>query len=290
MVNVSKQAEAEYQYDWQNPNLKSFDFGRMMGRTFRGAKHCGKTFWLPVLFLFGIPGFLIALWPIFLPDGAYSELLTNGDFEAFGGFLTPITGTISVLIYFAFIVISSILYVALSHNVFGFYNDNAPSSRESFQRGTSRVWGTIGAMIIFMFGITIGLFLLIIPGILLMLGWYLISPILAMEDKGPMETLSRSWELSKGSKRWILLFFIVLTIISLVLTTVFSLISLPFGNQALALLEGGSTTFWIMNAISSALTQVFVLFITVAGLTSIYYEIREMKEGVNQDKLSAVFD
>ncbi len=290
MTENSDQPRTEYQYDWQNPNLKKFDFGRMMSRTFRGALYCAKQFWLPVGLVLGIPTFLISLWPMLLPNGVYGEFITGGGFDGFEGAFTPFIIVMTILIYLAFIAVTAILYIALSHNIYGFYNESAPSFRESWRRGVSRIWVTIGSSILFLMGAILGLIIFIIPGLLLVLGWYLITPIIAMEQKGPIDSLARSWNLSSGSKRWILLFFIVLVVISLIIQTVFSLIALPFGNQTLALLEGGTTMFWILYAIGAALSQIVILFLTVAGLTSIYYEIRDLKEGVGQERLSAVFD
>jgi len=290
MVDTSNQSGGDYQYDWQNPNLKKFDFGRMMSRTFRGALYCAKAFWFPLLLLFGVPTFLMSLWPLLLPDGAYNDLITNGDFDGFADIFTPVVIIGAIILYLAYIAITAILYVAISYNIYGFYNDNIPSFKASWQRGLSRFWVIIGSMILFLLGVMFGFILLIIPGLLLMLGWYLATPILAMEDTGPVDTLARSWNLSKGSKRWILLFFVVLGVISAILQTIFGLIAMPFGNQALALLEGGSTIFWVLSALGAALSQFFIMFLTIAGLTSIYYEIRDLKEGVSQDRLSAVFD
>jgi len=287
---ISNQENSAYQYDWQNPNLRKFDFGRVMGRTFQGALHCAKSFWVPLFLIFGLPMFLISLWPMLLPAGAYGDLLSGGGFEGFEDLFSPVLVTSVCVIYLLYLFIYAILYIAISHNIFGFYNGNVPSFKQSIKRATSRLWVAIGATILFGLGVMFGLLLFIIPGILLMLGWYIVAPVVAVEDKGPLESLSRSWEMSKGSKRWILLFFVVLVVISAVSQAIFSLIALPFGNQTTALLEGGTTTFWVLNAIAATMAQFIVLLLTVAGITSVYYEIRDVKEGAVQESLSAVFD
>jgi len=288
--STGNQPSGEYQYDWQNPNLKKFDFGRMMSRSFRGAIYCGQRFWLPLILIFGIPYFLVNLWPMFLPDGVYGDLITGGDLDGLAEFFEDLNLTLLAFGYIIFLVFSLILYVAMSHNIFGFYNDQTSSFKESIARGLSRFWVTLAASILFMLGLALGMLLFIIPGIILLLGWYIMTPVIAVEDNGPVASLSRAWDLSKGSKRWVLLFFVVLMIVSAVLQALFALIALPFGDATTALLEGASNTYWIVNAIGATIAQIFIFLLTVAGLTSIYYEIRDVKEGVSQDKLSAVFD
>lgn len=290
MVDRPTQPEPAYEYDWQNPNLKKFDFGRVMGRMFQGALYSAKNFWLPVLFILGIPVFLIGLWPMLLPDGAYDDILSGVGIEGIQDIFTPVLLIVGGLIYLIYLIVMTVLYIAIAHNVYGYFTQSPPSFKQSLQRGLSRFWVTIGASILFILGVMLGTVLFIIPGILLLLGWYLMVPIIALEDKGPVETLSHSWTMSKGSKRWILLFFVVIGVISAILSVIFSLIAMPFGNASSALLEGGTPIFWLLNSFGAALAQIVTLLLTIAGLTSIYYEIQFVKYGVVHDSLSAVFD
>ena len=103
-----------------------------------------------------------------------------------------------------------------------------------------------------------------------------------MEDKDVVETLSRSWTMSRGSKRWILLFMIVMFVVSLIIQTVFSIVALPFESQV--------TLYAIVSVLTYALSQVVSLMLTGAGVSAIYYEIRDVKEGAVQETLSTVFD
>ena len=48
-------------------------------------------------------------------------------------------------------------------------------------------------------GITIGLFLLIIPGLLLITAWCLIVPAIVLEGAGPFNAFGRSWQLVRAS-------------------------------------------------------------------------------------------
>ena len=54
----------EYEYDWQNPNKKSFDVGRVVSNTFGVLKNNLVPFILLTFFGTGIPMMLFSMWPI----------------------------------------------------------------------------------------------------------------------------------------------------------------------------------------------------------------------------------
>jgi len=188
----------------------------------------------------------------------------------------------SVILAFGYIAIYIMLYIAISHNTYGFFSGSAPSFNESLRRGRLRFWTTIGASLLAGIGIIIGSIFFILPGILLTLGWYLVMPILAMEDKSAVETLSRCWEMSRGSKRWVLLYIIVMLVVALIIQSVFSIITLPFAFDV--------KLYLIVSVLASILSQAVNLTLTAAGGAAIYYEIRDVKEGAVQETLSTVFD
>ena len=161
---VAGQQSSTPQYDWQNPNLKKFDFGRVMGRTFQGALHCGKESWLSLLTWFGLPMFIVSLWPLLLPDGAYGQLITGGGFEGFEDIFTPAVIIGAGLAYLVFIAIYMLLYIALSHNVYGFFNGSTPSFQESFRRGRARFWTTLGSSILFFNWHNVGILIVVYTG------------------------------------------------------------------------------------------------------------------------------
>ncbi len=59
----------------------------------------------------------------------------------------------------------------------------------------------LGLTIVLSILISIGLVLLIIPGIIMLLVWFVAVPVLIIEDKGVFDSMSRSGELTKGN-RW----------------------------------------------------------------------------------------
>ncbi len=70
-------------------------------------------------------------------------------------------------------------------------------------------------------GITIGFFLIIIPGLILMTFWSVGSPAIVAEGRGPIEAFGRSWELVKG-QAWTVFGVIVVVAILLILAGIVS--------------------------------------------------------------------
>ena len=62
------------------------------------------------------------------------------------------------------------------------------------------------------------------------------------------------------------------------------------GDPTTVMLEGGSFSYYVLNAILTALGQVFATLINAVGVAAVYYEIRQIKEGIGAENLAAVFD
>jgi hypothetical protein len=132
----------------------------------------------------------------------------------------------------------------------------------------------IGLGILMTLGIMLGLVLLVIPGLILALMWIVSSPVMMAEDKGIIDSLKRSAELTKGSKRWILLLFVVYMVIASVL----GLFMMPF---AFAGTVGVTIVGLIINTLTGAIQG--------TGIAAIYVDLRIVKEGGNTDALANVF-
>lgn len=132
----------------------------------------------------------------------------------------------------------------------------------------------IGLGILMTLGIMLGMLLLIIPGLILALMWIVASPVMMAEDKGIIDSLKRSAELTKGSKRWIVLLFVVYIIISMIL----GLLMVPF---AFAGTVGVMVVGLIINTVTGALQG--------TGIAAVYVDLRLAKEGRNTDALANIF-
>jgi hypothetical protein len=141
-------------------------------------------------------------------------------------------------------------------------------------RALKKLLPLIGLGIVMGIGIGFGLLLLIIPGVILYLMWIVATPVMMAEDRGIIDSLKRSAELTSGSKGLIF----VLLLIFVVLATVFGLLVAFVGSL--------STIFLVLvtlaiNTINGALQA--------AGVASIYVDLRTAKEGTDSSALAEIF-
>jgi hypothetical protein len=128
-------------------------------------------------------------------------------------------------------------------------------------------------------GVGFGLMLLIIPGLVLMLTWAIVVPVLVAERPGILASFSRSGELLRGARwRLLLLFSIVFVAWSL------------FGGMgqgfALASVTSGAR---IGSIIIQALVATLTGAMGAAGLSTIYHQLKSEREGLVGEDLEAVF-
>jgi hypothetical protein len=84
-------------------------------------------------------------------------------------------------------------------------------------------------------GVTIGLVLFVVPGLILITFWSLGAPAIVVEDEGPIGAFGRSWRLVRG-QAWSV-FGVLLSILLIVIAAqlVLTLIAVPIGDAALVL-------------------------------------------------------
>jgi hypothetical protein len=148
---------------------------------------------------------------------------------------------------------------------------------ESFRR----VWGDFGSLfgVVFLNGlaITMGLILLIIPGIYLLCRLLVCIPAALIENRGPRESLGRSFELTRGSAGR----SFVIVILSVVLTyAAILLLSLPLGFLVASNFRDPSMLrlFGAMTQIASSIATILVSPVLLIATSVFYYDLRVRKE------------
>jgi hypothetical protein len=97
---------------------------------------------------------------------------------------------------------------------------------QTLSAATSLIAPVAVASILAGIGITVGLFLLIIPGLFLITAWCLIVPTIVLEGAKPFDAFGRSWQLVKGAF-WnvfgiLVMVFLILFAVDIVLGLIFS--------------------------------------------------------------------
>ncbi len=119
----------------------------------------------------------------------------------------------------------------------------------------------IGFGILFGIGVAVGLFLLVVPGLILLTFWSVGAPAIVVEGIGPVDAFGRSRRLVRGSGWPVFGVLILVSLIVLVIGLALGAIANPIGN--------GEVSTWIASVISGTITApIFALAVTV-----LYYDL-----------------
>ena len=151
----------------------------------------------------------------------------------------------------------------------------APSLTDAYRWGLSRLWKVFVVSLMSGILIGLGLILLVIPGIILIMGFEVVYPLATLENESAVGVLERSWQLTRGHRWHIFVVLFVLLIGNLVLNF---LISIPLG-----IVGALAVPVWPLAAAVAVLTDIISVIFTVASLV-IYLSIIESQppEVVNE--------
>lgn len=247
--------------------IQHLDIGRVLQNT------VGVIRRNPLIFL-GL-SFLIVALPQALIQLATGVSTTGGDATAvLEMFSSPsiIAGTAGgwLLVMILSVLLQATFIIATVKDL----NGQQVSLGECVGQAIVKLLPLIGLGILMTLGIMLGMILLIIPGLILALMWIVASPVMMAEDKGIIDSLKRSAELTKGSKRWIVLLIVVYVVIAMVL----GLLMIPFAFA-------GTATIMVVGLIINTLTGA----LQGTGIAAVYVDLRIVKEGGNTDALANVF-
>src|SRR4051794_1697189 len=150
------------------------------------------------------------------------------------------------------VIIGAIVQGVLTRATVAEYEGHRATLAECLRAALPVILPLIAVGLIFGFGIAVGMFLLVVPGIIIMLMWAVAGPAVVVERDGVMMALTRSQELTKGARWKILGLFLVLGALYLVIFMLLSAVGLSSLNAASA---QGLTT---MNLVGSVLSAVIM--------------------------------
>ncbi len=153
--------------------------------------------------------------------------------------------------------------------------------RRTFGRAL-RLWPFgIAVTLLAWIGIGIGLLVLIVPGLVLLLNWFVVLPVLAAEGATVLGSFERSAALVQGM-RWRLLLLLLLAGVAWMF---FLMLTGMLAGVVTVTVGGGG---WPVGAVQVIGTTLSGLLVPV-GVAAVYHEVRSAKEGQGSEDLAAVF-
>ena len=218
--------------------------------------------------LIGIPYILISLWSVSSVADLQAQAQTGSVPRGFYGMIA-VGGII-------FLLTNTLSQAAINYGTFQDLRGQKASFGDCLGRGLAMLPRVVIAAILASLGITIGFMLLVVPGIILLLMWWVFVPAIVVEGVGIFESFGRSRALTSGH-RWAILGLLVLVGIAQ------WLVSLVLGFVGAAL---GVIAAEIINVVVALGFGAFASVLSAVG----YYYLRAEKEGIVIDDIARVFD
>lgn len=254
----------------------SFDFGRVMQRTFKVISENLAVFALSALVLVSAPAFIGTTlgWREQMAGNYFSPAMLLGTL------VTMIGGLV--------------LQGLVVHTVVARLNGRSVTFNDQLAVGARFVLPLLGLGILQALGIAIGMLLLIVPGIILAIVWSVSAPSLVVEKRGVFESFQRSRDLTRGHRWSIFGLFLIYMVISMIVGFVAGAVGMAAGVTGFRAAAAGSvaalTPMIVVSTFLSSIVNGAQSVVIAAGVASIYYELRATKEGVAPEHMAAIFD
>ena len=273
-------------------DLRPMTLAELLDRTFSLYK---KNFWL-FAGIMTVPALLALIFQVansvlnapFLKPLSPGAVRTGAAAVPNPAALGPFFGAL-----FLFLFIFMIIY-AMSHAATVFAVSDLYLCRETNIRSSYfRVWGKILRVILVVFltylCIWVGLIFLIIPGIIVGCRTACGIPAAMLEDRGPMNALNRSWELTKGFAFQIFVIFLMVVALTYAGAAIFTF---PFTLMIISAAKDGTVPFWpsMLQHLGSFISTVLVGPVGTIAYTLMYYKLRVRKEAFDLTHLMQSMD
>jgi hypothetical protein len=249
----------------------SINIGRIFGRGFDALGRNALVFFPLAVLLGGLPSFVSQYWVMSQTMGGPIVIGSPGlwflTFTLFGMFVPIATGAL-LQGFVALMVIRQI--------------DGRPAeAASSILAGLNMVVPLVVLSILVGLIVTIGLLLVVVPGLILYLVLIVAVPAMVAERSGVMRSMVRSEALTSGSKGMIFLVVLLLYL----LTIPINLVAGTLGPPAIDIFGPG----FVAPALTGAVAETFRSALHAAIVVSLYVELRRVKEGSGEDALAEVF-
>jgi hypothetical protein len=259
-------------------SAEDFRMGRVVSRLFE-ALLANPVPFLALTALLTIPSLLLSLYTITNVTQTMGVTPAGGIAPGGMGRFIEVTGS-AALVYLVF---TFLLQAALTQGTISWLNGEKPSVGQSLSVAVKNFLPLVAIAILAGLGWMLGSLLLVVPGIIVALMWSVVVPVKVVEGTGITESFGRSRALTKGFRGRIFLLFLAYFVVAMILGfAVRPLLGISMLPKPGELSVGYILVDWILRVVLTAITAV--------GATSIYYELRLVKEGIGAQQMAAAFD
>lgn len=247
---------------------RRFEMGRVVNRTFGAISRNFVVFGLISLLFAAVPNGLLE-WVQLAAQRADRPSISAAEINLLS---LPVT-----------LLSTSLLQAALIHGAVADLNGRRAELGECLSTGLRYLLPVLAIGVLGGIAMTVGLIMLIVPGVFMIVAWMVTVPAEVVERRGVLGSFGRSADLTRyhrGSILGLLAAYLVL-----ILVASFA-IGIPTGLSQVV----GGPAIVLAAAVLSGVLQALIAMVGAAGVASIYYELRAIKEGIVPETLASVFD
>jgi hypothetical protein len=251
--------------------------GQILDRTFLLYRNHFVRF-LAVVAVVQVP---LALVSILITTGIHSTLIADGGADLSAGAL--VAGLIGLAVTFLLLIVAQQLANgALIKAVSESYLGGDASVGECYAAVLPRVLTLLVASFAVGILVLLGLILCIVPGVILMLLFAVVTPVIVVEDVGISSSLSRSKALVSGNMGKVFAVVFVAALIVWIVNLLFQRVGIFVAVRAIS----SPAAAGLVAGLIAMVGQILAVPISATAIVLLYYDLRIRKEGFDLEMLA----
>jgi MFS family permease len=201
----------------------------------------------------------------------------------FGG-----VGLTFFLVMFLTIVLGVLSQAIVLYGAFQDMRGRPVSLADCLKVGLHRFFPIVGLALSEGVAVMLASMLLIVPGMILYMMWFVATPVCVVEQLGPFRSLGRSRELTKGHRWKLFGLMLVILIPALIVGAILGVVIAVLGTGGFLSMSTALATplGQVVNLIWSAAWSAFYAVMVVVT----YHDLRVAREGIDTEQIAAVFE
>jgi uncharacterized membrane protein len=201
----------------------------------------------------------------------------------FGG-----VGLTFFLVMFLTIMLGTLSQAVVLYGAFQDMRGRPVSLADCLKVGLQRLFPIVGLALSVGVAVMLASMLLLVPGMILYMMWFVATPVCVVEQLGPFRSLGRSRELTKGHRWKLFGLMLVILIPALIVGAILGAVVAILGTGWFLSMSTALATplGQVVNLIWSAAWSAFYAVTVVVT----YHDLRVAKEGIDTEQIAAVFE
>jgi hypothetical protein len=192
--------------------------------------------------------------------------------------------------WFLILVVSAASQAATVVAVSNLHLNRPATVMDSFSRVKEQVLGVMGLSLLIGLAAGAALLALIVPGVLLFIMWSLSVPAKVLENKGVLDSMSRSMDLTKGSRGRIFVIGLLIIVLTFGVSWLLQWPILIAAGVSMRGAQGMAVSWRLASIVANFISQSLVGALATIAMSLVYYDERVRKEAFDLQLMMSTLD